>query len=114
MTEPAPSMSMFDWVQLGAVGVLAILNILELRAVRPLLQDIRVVLAALLERDRIRSERKKEPSGPVPEMSSGVPDGQADDADTGLVSIIKRQTGRRLPTPVSGVRHPRPGTHHDE
>jgi hypothetical protein len=92
--------------------VLAILCILELRNIRPLLQDIRVILSALLERERIRSERKREPSRPPPSM--GVPEDFASDEDTGLINIIEKQKRQAPKTNPLGIRVPKRGTHHDE
>jgi hypothetical protein len=88
-----------SWLQLGATGVLALICILELHRIRPVLEGVRVVLSALLERERIRSERKREPSGPVPIL--------AEHEDTGVHRIIERQHGR-IPTPLTGVSTYRP------
>lgn len=81
--------------------VLATLVLIELRSIRPILAGVREVLTALLERERIRGERKREPSGPPPSMEF------ADEPSTDLHDIIDRQ--RRS----AGVRAPRKGTHSD-
>ncbi len=100
----------------GAVVVLCTLVMIELRSLRPVLAGIREVLSALLERERIRSERKREPSSPPPALpvqSSGVPDTVGFE-DTGLHEIMERQRRERPRSPAMGVRAARPGAHHDK
>jgi hypothetical protein len=99
-----------DMIQGGAVVVLCMIVLFELRQLRPVMTGVRDVLAALLERDRIRSERRREPSTPPPSM----PDDFAPES-TDLHDIMEKQRQRRsrAQTPRGGVRSPRPGTHHD-
>jgi hypothetical protein len=92
----------------GGVVVLCAFVMWELRGMRPVLSGIREILAAILERDRIRAERKREPSDPPPRVS----DFDVEES-TGITDIIQRQKRQRVSTPVRGVRIPRPGTHHD-
>jgi DNA-binding transcriptional MerR regulator len=97
------------WIQLGATGLLAMLVLLKLRDHGMTLASVRELLAAILERDRIRSERRREPSEPPPNVSEF-------DAEqtTGLHDIMQRQQRSRLATPSRGIRTPRPGTHSDK
>jgi hypothetical protein len=92
----------------GGVVVLCIFVMIELRGIRPVLASIREVLSALLERDRIRAERKREPSDPPPAVS----DFDVEES-TGITDIIQRQKRQKVSTSPRGVRIPRPGTHHD-
>ena len=114
------------WVQTGGLLAFAGAVLWELRQLRPLFKqlvserqedrtliaDVRAILAALLERERIRDERKRRDSDrPV---SAPIPAAQwPEDESTGLHEIMARQR-QRIKTPVGGVRPPRPGTHHDE
>jgi hypothetical protein len=93
----------------GGVVVLCIFVMIELRGIRPVLASIREVLSALLERDRIRGERKQSSTPPI-SMNS---DFEGPEESTGITDIIQRQRRQRVVTPVRGVRSPRPGTHHD-
>ncbi len=93
----------------GGVVILCIFVMVELRGIRPVLSSIREVLSALLERDRIRSERKKHPTNPPPAVNEF--DGEE---STGITDIIQRQRRQKVKTPATGVRIPRAGTHHDE
>lgn len=99
---------MAGWIQAGGVVAFATAVMVELRAIRPTLTSIKEVLSALLERERIRGERRREPSAPHkrPEWS----DGETTDLHT-LVEMQRR--GPRPKTPAMGVRNPRPGSHHD-
>ena len=97
----------------GTLLVLCLLVLAELRALRPVMVGVREVLAALLERERIRDARKaRDGSGPKPMPKVPEQPEWPDHEDTGIQSIIERQ--RRTRTPGGGVRAPRPGTHHDE
>lgn len=116
------------WVQTGSLLAFAGAVLWELRQLRPLFErlvserqedrsliaDVRVILAALLERERIRDERKRRDSDRPP--STPIPVEQwPEDESTGLHEIMARQRrSARIKTPAGGVRPPRPGTHHDE
>lgn len=84
--------------------VLATLVLIELRSIRPILAGVREVLTALLERERIRAERKREPSAPPPSLQEF-----AEEPSTDLHDIIDRQRRER----ERGLRPPRKGTHAD-
>lgn len=77
------------WIQLGSTGALALLVLLELRQIRPVLAGVREVLSALLERERIRSERRREPSAPPPSLPDQIPD-EVEEETTDLHEIIDR------------------------
>lgn len=98
------------WIDKGPLAVLVLVVWLELRLIRPVMQGVREVLAALLERERIRSERKREPSSPPPVLpetpATGIPHLVREET-TDLHEIIERQRRR------GGERPPRKGTHHD-
>lgn len=82
------------WIQLGSTGALALLVLLELRQVRPVLAGVREVLAALLERERIRSERKREPSAEPPSLRNHSIPVHVEKETTDLYEIIERQRKR--------------------
>ncbi len=77
--------------------------------------DIQLTLQAMLERDRIREERRKRETGQP--QSRGVPQGVWDEPTTD-VHQIKREMREipsvRRPTPAAGVRLPRPGTRNED
>ncbi|MDQ3070468.1 MAG: hypothetical protein M3R55_12170 [Acidobacteriota bacterium] len=151
-------MQEIDIIQTGGVFGFAVLVLYLLRELRPVLRDVigevrkgfeesraardadreivvdvQLSLAAMLERDRVRDERRKRESS-APPMRGTMPqirpapveswDGQTTD-----VQEIKRNLReqhvknpdapietlrRKVATPVRGVRIARPGTHHDE
>ena len=106
-----PSADAASWIQAGGVVAFASAVLWELRSQRPVLQSIKEVLAALLERERIRGERRRDPSVQnvrPPTWSDGETTDLAD-----LVDMQRKYKGKRK-TPPMGVRHPRAGSHHDD
>lgn len=108
-----------SWLQLGATGALCLLVLLELRALRPVLAGVKEVLAALLERERIRDERRKRESSP-PQMRPqehpivdvrGVPMGEFDEKrDTTSVTKLIELEREKERQKHRGYRPPRKGT----
>lgn len=84
---------------------------MELRALRPVIAEIKTVLAALLERDRIRDSRRRDSSGPhhrpptAPEWSDGE--------TTDLYQLAEMKRRGKAKTPSQGVRQPHPGNRPD-
>jgi hypothetical protein len=107
---PDADVQLASWVQAGGVVAFATAVLLELRAMRPVLGEIKTVLAALLERDRIRDTRRRsDSSGPHyarpptrPEWSDG------ETTDLHQLAEMKRQ-GKSRSTPAHGVRSAQPG-----
>jgi hypothetical protein len=78
--------------------------------------ETRVLIAALLERERIRDARRRRDSDQPRRAATprgGVPVGEFDvEESTDIVSIMDRQ--REVLRTKAGERKPRAGTHHDE
>lgn len=123
-----------EWLQTGGVLAFAGAVMWELRQLRPLfaqliqerqedralVAEVKAILAALLERERIRDERKRRDSD-RPTTHAPAPSAWPEDESTGLHDIMARQrsaaarpSSQRIKTPAGGIRPPRPGTHHDE
>lgn len=110
-----------SWVQAAGVLAFASAVLYELRQLGPLVKawttvvgevktelgKVREVLSALLERDRIRAERRKEPSDPPPSMETW-------EDSTDIHDIIERQRRQRTRSPAHGVRTHARGVHHDK
>ncbi len=151
-------MQELDIIQTGGVFGFAVLVLYLLRELRPVLRDvigevrkgfadaraerdiardiavdIQLSLAAMLERDRVRDERRKRDSS-APPMRGVLPHIRPAPADSwdGMTTDVQEikqnlreqhvrnpdapiETLRRKPaTPARGVRVPRPGTYNDE
>lgn len=86
--------------------------------------DIQLTLAAMLERDRRRDEvrRRRESDQPPSRDPSAVLSEWGGNTDVHEIKrgmqeaqlAERRDRGQRKPTPIAGIRSPRPGTHHDE
>lgn len=103
------------WVQAGGVVAFATAVLVELRAMRPVIAEIKTVLAALLERDRIRDSRRRDSSGPHTRPSShseAVPV-WSDNETTDLYRLAEMKRRGKAPTPAGGVRQPQPGNRSD-
>ncbi len=105
-----------SWIQTGGVLVFAGVVLWELRQLKPTLAawvsmmgEVREILAATLERERIRGEarRRRDSSDPPNRVF-------AEDESTNLHDIMAKSKRERARTPRGGVRPPRPGTHHDD
>lgn len=55
----------------GGAVVLSILVYLELRALRPIIESLKVAIVALLERDRERSHPFRRQPTPLPDLTRG-------------------------------------------
>jgi hypothetical protein len=91
-----------------------------LRELRPILKavsaelfEVRLIIAALLERERIRDVRRRREESTQPQNRRSTPRATefAEEERTDIKSLIEIQ--REAATAKRGVRIPRPGTHHD-
>ena len=106
-----------SWLQLGATGALALLVLLELRALRPVLAGVKEVLAALLERERIRDERRKRESSTPPmrpQEYPAVPLNEFDDkrdttSVTKLIELEREKEREKTREKSRGYRPPQRG-----
>lgn len=104
-----------DVIQTGGVLAFAGLVLYIVRQALPVLAglreelfEMRITLAAILERERIRDvRRRRESSGPHP---AAVP-AEVDDETTDIVALMDRQ--REAAKRRRTERAPRAGTHHD-
>lgn len=108
-----------DGNTLAIAGAIAALLLAEMRLLR---REMKIVLAALFERNRRRDARaRRESSGPqLRRRSDAVPENFAEEEDTDIHVLMdlerenqrtRRKTDRQFRRP--GDRPPRPGTHHD-
>lgn len=107
--------SLASWIQAGGVVAFATAVLVELRGIRPTLTGIKEVLAALLERERIRNDRRRDSSGPHnrPTVQTPKPPVWSDGETTDLHQLIEMQRRGKPHTPAHGVRQSRPGSHAD-
>lgn len=107
--------SLASWVQAGGVVAFATAVLWELRGLKPTLRKIEDVLAALLERDRIRGERRRDSSGPHhrPSSHSERPPEWSDGETTDLYQLAEMKRRGKAKTPAGGIRQPQPGNRTD-
>lgn len=113
--------SVSELLQAGGVLAFAGVVLYLLRELRPILKDLktelfemRITLAALLERERIRDDRRKRESMQPPIRGMPAPAAAAESWDgqtTDIKELIEKQRAAAKPR---GERSPRKGTHHDE
>jgi hypothetical protein len=99
---------------LGIVAVFAAGLFGEMRLLR---RELKIFLAALMERSRRRDSRARRESSapPIRRRAEAVPESFDDeDTDIHVLMEIERASQRaRRATQRRGERAPRPGTHHD-
>jgi hypothetical protein len=107
------------WIQTAGVGGFALLVLYLLRELRPILKavsaelfEVRLIIAALLERERIRdARRRREESTQPTNRRQPKADTFGEEERTDIKTLIEIQRDAAV---KRGVRPPRPGTHHDE
>ncbi len=109
-----------DVQTVGVVGVLAAVLIVEMRLLR---RELKIAIAAIIERSRIRDDRRRRAESSqqpltfrrAPAQPAETPEVWPDDEDTDIHVLMEKERvrARRDTKNRRGERRPRPGSHHD-
>jgi hypothetical protein len=115
MADIEQSNAVASWVQAGGVVAFAGAVLLELKQLRPIMSEVKQVLASMLERERMRAEQRAQIL-----QQQGIPENRWDDV-TDAVSmpvqkpILKRRSPPRgYPVGNYGPMKPKHGNGDDE